>query len=120
MTQPVDTIGLLEAGIKAEGLRQKAIASNVANLETPGYRRLDVKFEETLAKALASADPADLDNLEPEVYQPGDTPVKANGNDVSLEAEIGEMLKNSLRHGAYIRLLRKKFAQIETAVNIRE
>jgi len=45
---------LLEAGIKAEGLRQKAIAGNMANLETPGYRRIDVKFEELLAKVLDS------------------------------------------------------------------
>jgi flagellar basal-body rod protein FlgB len=119
MAQPVDIIGLLEAGIQAEGLRQKAIASNIANIETPGYRRLEVKFEELLAKALAS-DTADLDDMEPEVYQPKSTPVKSNGNDVNMEAEVGELLKNSLRHTAYVRLLRKKLSQIEMAMNIRE
>jgi flagellar basal-body rod protein FlgB len=119
MAQPVDVVGLLEAGIKAEGLRQKTIASNMANMETPGYRRLEVKFEELLAKALAS-DAADLDDMEPEVYQPESTPVKSNGNDVSMEAEVGELLKNSLRHTAYVRLLRKKLSQIELATNIRE
>jgi flagellar basal-body rod protein FlgB len=120
MAQPVDVVGLLEAGIKAEGLRQKTIASNIANIETPGYRRLDVKFEEVLAKALKSPGPVDLDAIEPQVHQPQNTPIKANGNDVSMEAEVGEMLKNSLRQTAYVRLLRKKFSQIETAVNIRE
>jgi flagellar basal-body rod protein FlgB len=120
VAQSVDTVSLLEAGIRAEGLRQNAIASNVANLETPGYRRLDVKFEDLLAKALASSGPVDLDDIEPEVYEPGNTPVKANGNDVSIEAEVGEMVKNSLRQTAYVRLLRKKFSQIETAVNLRE
>ncbi len=120
MTRPVDVVSLLEAGIKAEGLRQNTIASNVANIETPGYRRLDVKFEELLAKALASSDPSHLDTLEPEIFTPGNTPVKANGNDVNLEAEVGELVKNSLRQAAYTRLLRKKFSQIETAVNIRE
>jgi len=34
----------IEAGIKAENLRQKSIANNIANLETPNYRRIDVKF----------------------------------------------------------------------------
>ncbi len=119
MAQPVDIVGLLEAGIKAEGLRQKTIAGNVANLGTPGYRRLDVRFEELLAKAMDSSAPVNPDSIEPEIYRPGDTPVKANGNDVSMEAEVGEMVKNSLRHTAYVRLLRKKLSQIELAMGIR-
>ena len=50
MPQPVDIVGLLESGIRAEETRQRTIASNIANLETPGYRRLDVRFEELLTK----------------------------------------------------------------------
>ena len=110
---------LLEAGIRAEALRQKAIASNVANLETAGYRRIDVKFEELLAKALNSPGGIDLSELVPQVYQPKQTPVKSNGNDVNLETEVGQMVKNTLRHKAYIRLLNKKYAQIESAIVIR-
>ncbi len=117
MARPVDVVGLLEAGLKAEGLREKTIAGNVANIETPGYKRLDVKFEELLARALRSSNPVDLDAIEPQLVRPGNTPVKSNGNDVDLEQEVGEMLKNTLRQTAYVRLLRKKFAQIETAVN---
>ncbi len=44
--------------------------------------------------------------------------MKSNGNDVSLEAEVGRMVKNSLRHTAYIRLLRKKYSQIELAISV--
>jgi flagellar basal-body rod protein FlgB len=116
MSNSVDIVGLLEAGIKVESLRQKTIASNTANIETPGYRRLDVKFEELLAKAMDSSDATDIEDIEPEVYQPLNTPIKSNGNDVNLENEIGEMIKNSLRQTAYIRLLQKKFSQMETAV----
>ncbi len=119
MSQPVDIVALLEAGIKAEGLRQQTIASNMANLETPGYRRLDVRFEELLAKAMDSSESVDVRDIELEIYRPGNTPVKSNGNDVNLEAEVGEMIKNSLRHTAYVRLLRKKLAQIETALSVR-
>jgi flagellar basal-body rod protein FlgB len=117
MENSMDIVKLLETGIKAEGLRQSAIASNIANIETPGYRRLDIKFEELLDKAMR-ADAADSDAIEPEVYQPKTTPIKSNGNDVILEAEIGDMLKNSLRHTAYTRLLRRKLAQMETAVGV--
>lgn len=118
MSKTDSIIALIEAGIRAEGLRQKAIANNVANLETPGYRRIDVKFEEILAKSLNSSEPVDLSELEPQVYQPKKTPVKSNGNDISLENEVGEMIKNSLRHQTYIRLLSKRYKQIELAINV--
>lgn len=119
MPQPVDIVGLLESGIKAEELRQRTIASNIANIETPGYRRLDIRFEELLAKAMKSQR-VDPDDLEPEIFQPETTPVKSNGNDVNMEMEIGDMLKNSFRQTAFVRLLRKKFAQVEAAVNLGE
>lgn len=117
MTQSVDIVGLLESGIKAEELRQRTVASNIANIETPGYRRVDIRFEDLLAKAMKSQPGAGLDDLEPEIFQPGTTMVKPNGNDVNMEMEIGEMLKNSFRQTAFVRLLRKKFAQVEEAVN---
>jgi flagellar basal-body rod protein FlgB len=117
MPKTNNIVDLLEAGLRAEGLRQQAIASNVANLKTPGYRRIDVRFEELLAKALDSADAVDLTEIEPQIHEPRATPVNSNGNDVSLEAEVGEMVKNSLRHTTYVRLLNKRLAQIELAMN---
>jgi len=118
MSKTDSIIALIDAGIKAEGLRQKAIANNVANLETPGYRRIDVKFEEVLAKSLDSSEPVDLNELEPQVYQPKKTPVKSNGNDVSLESEVGAMIKNSLRHKTYVQLLSKRYKQMELAMSV--
>lgn len=110
---------LIDAGIRAEALRQKAIANNIANLETPGYRRIDVKFEELLAKCLSSSEEFDLSEVEAQLYQPKQTPVKSNGNDVNLEAEIGQMIKDTLRHKTYIRLLSKKYNQIDLAINLK-
>ncbi len=118
MSKTNSIIALIEAGIKAEGFRQKAIANNVANLETPGYRRIDVKFEELLAKSLDSSGSVDLSELEPQIYQPKQTLVKLNGNDVTLENEVGAMIKNSLRYTTFIRLLNKRYRQIELAMNV--
>lgn len=112
-------MSLLEAGIRAEELRQRTIAGNMANVETPGYHRLDVRFEQSLAKALSSAGRIDPDALDAEVYQPNDPPLRANGNNVSMEAEIGDLVKNSLRYATYIKILRKKFSQIEAALSER-
>ena len=119
MSRTDNIVDFLEAGIRAEHLRQKTIANNIANLETPGYRGIDVKFEELLAKALDSPGTIDLSELEAQIYQPRQTPVKSNGNDVNLETEIGKMVKNTLRHKAYIRLLSKKYSQIILAINVR-
>jgi flagellar basal-body rod protein FlgB len=55
MSKTNNITDIIQAGIKAEELRQKAIANNVANLETPGYRRLDVKFKQLLAKSIDSS-----------------------------------------------------------------
>lgn len=110
---------MIEAGIKAESVRQKAIASNVANLHTPGYRSVDVRFEELLGKAMDSADSLDLQDVQSELYEPGTTPVQKNGNDVSLEVEVGKLVKNSLRHKTYIRLLQSKYRQMQLAMNVK-
>lgn len=119
MSKMDNIIDFIDAGIRAESLRQKAIAGNVANLETPGYRRVDINFKELLAKAMNSPQEADPMNIQPEVFHPNTTVVKSNGNDVNLEVEVGEMVKNTLRHKTYIRLLQKKYAQMELAMNMR-
>ena len=119
MSKINNIVDIIEAGIKAESLRQKTIANNVANLQTPGYRRVDVKFKELLAKALDSSGAVDLNEIEAQIYQPKNTAVKSNGNDVSWEVEVGEMVKNTLRHKAYIRLLQKKYRQMELAMSVK-
>jgi flagellar basal-body rod protein FlgB len=119
MSKTNSVTDLIETGIRAENLRQKAIANNISNLETPEYRRFDVRFEELLANAMNSSGSVNLDDIEPELYQPMQTTVKLNGNDVNLESEVGQMIKNSLRHTAFIRLLNKKYKQIESAMNLK-
>jgi len=118
MAQSGNIVQLLEAGMRAERLRQQTIASNIANIETPGYRRLDVKFDELLEKAMKSSDPGAIDAIEPELYQPKNTEIRSNGNDVNLEAEVGNLVQNSLRYTAYVRLMQKRFTQVERAISL--
>jgi len=114
----VNILNYLEAGLRAESSRQKAIANNIANINTPGYRRSDIRFEELLAKTIESEDAIEPSELEVEFYQPKTTQVKANGNDVALDTEVGEMVKNSLRYKTYMLLLKKKYRQIELAIRV--
>jgi len=116
MSEGVNIIDCIQTGIKAEGLRRKAIAGNIANLETPGYRSIGVRFEQLLEEVIQGK--AKLEEIEPELKQLNQTPVKHNGNDVNLEAEIGKMIENDLRHGVLVRVLRKKYEQMEQAISI--
>jgi flagellar basal-body rod protein FlgB len=119
MSKTNSIVDFLEAGLRAESFRQKAIANNIANLETPGYRRIGVKFEELLARAMDSNGNVDLSEIKAHIYHLKETLLKSNGNDVNLETEVGEMVKNTLRHKTYIRLLNKKYNQIERAINLK-
>ena len=117
MDNTKNIIDFLEAGMKVESLRQKAIASNVANAKTPGYRRLDVNFQKLLTDAIDKDGNVDLNNIEVGLYQPKNTPVKEDGNDVTIDYEVGQMVKNTLRHKTYTRLLNKVYSQMDLAIN---
>jgi len=119
MANDLNILNYLEAGIKAEGSRQKLIANNVANMNTPGYRRTDIRFEEILAKAIETKGKIDMSGFKPEIYQPKTTSLKSNGNDVHLETEVGSMVKNSLKHSTYIKLLKKKYEQMKASMSVR-
>ena len=108
-------MGYLESGIRAEGLRQKAIASNIANSETPGYQRVDIRFATLVAEAMEGR--GEPEEIEAELFKPMDTAVNSKGNDVNLDSEIGEMVKNSLLQKTYMKLLARKYRQIETAMS---
>ena len=119
MIKKIDTTQLLRAGISAESLRQNVIAGNIANIATPNYKSVGVKFEEALAKAIESGSDKgeDLDELKGELYTPGKTTVNSNGNDVDLDVEVSKMVKNTLRHKTYTLLLKKRYGQIRAAIN---
>ena len=112
-------IEYLEAAISGASLRQATIAGNIANINTPGYRRAAVAFEKHLAEAIAAGRSVDLGEMAKDIIRPMNTSVDANGNDVSLEVEIGEMVKNVLMQKTYLRLLGKKYRQMELAIGTR-
>jgi flagellar basal-body rod protein FlgB len=106
----------LQAGLDAAQLRQKVVANNLANINTPGYRRGAVDFEARLAEALDSGRPLELQRVLPEVHRPHDTPVNDLGNDVSLEGEIAQLMRNSTRVKLMLKVMKKHQQQLSTAM----
>jgi flagellar basal-body rod protein FlgB len=115
MAGRTDIIGYLEAGLKAAGLRGKVIGNNIANLDTPGFRRSEVRFEDLLAKAMDGG-AVDLADVAPKVYQPRNTAVAGGDNDVDLDKEVGEMIENGARSRVFLRAMAKLYSQMELAI----
>ena len=117
MIKPPTITEHLEAALKGASARQAAIANNIANINTPNYRRMAVEFEKHLAEAIADGRKIDLDEIASEFLRPENTPVDANGNDVNLEMEVGEMIKNSAMYKTYMRLLASTYKKMELAIH---
>lgn len=107
MAQEIDPSDLLRMGMRAEALRQKVIANNIANLNTPDYERKEVRFQELLARALKTGDHEAVANVQPEVITPKVSGPQQDINNVNLEQEIGDLLKNSSRYKVYAALAKK-------------
>ena len=98
-------------------LRHRVLAQNVANVNTPGYRRLDVQFEETLSEQLASRSNASVNSLRPEVHEDQTTPTRLDGNNVEIDLEMMRLNKNTLLGNTYLQLLTTKLGMMRRAVS---
>jgi flagellar basal-body rod protein FlgB len=73
----------LHSALDGIAMRQRVIADNIANVDTPGFRATSVDFETSLRAAITSGDPSAVQIT----ATPTDTPVGANGNNVDLRKE---------------------------------
>jgi flagellar basal-body rod protein FlgB len=88
--------------------RQKVVASNIANADTPGYKTKDVNFQAEFQSALSTVDP-------PSSEVSGLT-VKNDGNNVSLDREARLLSENAMRFNAASNLLRGHLRIIKEAI----
>ncbi len=100
-------------------LRQEAIASNIANLETPGYKRLEVapSFNEELSRALTAGDSAALSRLQPTLtVDPTAVATSRDGNTVQLENELLELNQNTMANAVETQLVSSNFLKLRMAI----
>lgn len=115
----MDPIGkngaLLELLMDAAVTRQKVIAKNLANVDTPGYRAKDVTFSRDLSRALAGGGDLAPGGMTIETVE-RDGPANADGNTVDLDREIAEMSSNSLAYQTLVTLVAMKTNQTRSAI----
>ena len=101
--------------------RQQALAANIANMDTPGYRAKDYSFEQQLQTIeLASTSSNHITPLEDSnrarLYEV-DSKVKTNGNNVDLEREMKEITKNAMQYITLVQYLNQKIKTLRTAIS---
>lgn len=99
--------GQLERYMDLLSARQKLVAANIANADTPGYRTQDLDFQAEFRKAAdGAARPADVPGL----------PSRNDGNNVSLDRESRLLAENALRFQMASSLLRSQIRAVRSAI----
>ncbi|MEL7567158.1 MAG: flagellar basal body rod protein FlgB [Dehalobacterium sp.] len=117
-----DTIQLVLKSLDAVVLRQKTIAHNMANINTPGFKRSEVIFEKKLDQLLNMRGQnhltsEDIRMLEPEVVKVKDTTQRQDGNNVNMEVEISQMTINLLLYQSLVQRLLGEVSNLSYVIN---
>jgi flagellar basal-body rod protein FlgB len=107
----------LQRGLSGAGHRQQLLANNLANVNTPGYKRSDVDFQSSLASALSQNDPATaLDAMDFAPQVDSSTSMRADGNNVSADQELASMTENATQYEAMAAVEKSKLGWLRTAM----
>lgn len=111
----------LEQAISGAALRQRAIANNIANANTAGYKRVDVDFHSALDQALSAPDPkAKLKSLAFETTTDTSSSTRADGNNVDIDAEMANLSQNSLEYQSLVQVARARMQMLQIAMGTRQ
>ncbi|HUJ23056.1 MAG TPA: flagellar basal body protein [Bryobacteraceae bacterium] len=100
--------GKLEHYMDLLSARQKQVASNIANADTPGYKTRDIDFQAEFNSAIAG--------LTPNAVEVRDLPVHNDGNNVNLDREARLLSENALRFSIATNLLRDQIRSVKMAI----
>jgi flagellar basal-body rod protein FlgB len=121
----------VRSSLDASAMRLKAIANNIANVNTPGYKRIEVSFEAELQKALnpqvlsgARTDNQhmaigrpDLGSLKPQAYRPNDPTLPGQVNNVDIDMEMAKLAENQILFQAGVKFLSERGAVMRSAIS---
>jgi flagellar basal-body rod protein FlgB len=129
------TTAVLTQAMAGYSARNTAIANNIANADTPGYKRVDVSFESALADAvdadrerlkmdagssISAIDGSDVtrqvDEVAPNVMSTDTTTMRVDGSNVDPDDEMARLSANQLASSTVVSLLDKRFQQFRTAI----
>ena len=109
---------LLKKGLDAATTRGKVIANNIANINTAGYKRNYVNFEDSLNNSINDMElkKTDLKHLDEttsgdiQTLQDNTSSMKADGNNVDIDTEMVDQSTNSLMYNALVSQVNSKLS----------
>lgn len=112
---------LLNKMLDITALKQRVIANNIANVNTPGYQRRDVSFDSELKESLRDSESIEKVGLKVVISNDkgAEAALRKDKNTVNMDKEITELMKNTLSYNTYIELMSKKFRLIKDAISSR-
>lgn len=114
-------INVLNKAADASWKRNEVIANNIANVDTPGYKRKDVEFESFLMAALTGDNSLDkrvakvrMDNLNAQVYTDNaNLSYRLDGNNVNIDTETSNLAENQIRYYALMDSMQQEFNRLK-------
>lgn len=117
-------INVLNKAASASWKRNEVITNNLANIDTPGYKRKDVQFQPYLQSALlgdgsldARVARADLKSLDATVYTDHSSlSYRLDGNNVDIDTEEAMLAENQIRYNALLESMTQEFSRIKAVL----
>jgi flagellar basal-body rod protein FlgB len=97
-------------------MRHQVISQNLANANTPGYRQLEVAFEDVFARAMDKHGETGALHVAPRIVEGHGNPPRQDGNTVDLDKEVGSMNKNALLYNAATQMLMSRLGMMRSAI----
>ncbi|SDI12223.1 flagellar basal body rod protein FlgB [Proteiniclasticum ruminis] len=122
------TYQIIKNGLDASAKRQRVISSNIANVNTSGYKASTVKFETELQKAiekkgslvnthekhLGAAEASEVTGL---VERSQGSSMNENGNNVDIDREMVDLAANEIYYNALIEQVNRKLSSMSYVIN---
>lgn len=119
-------INVLGTSLDATATRNEIISNNIANVNTPNYKRKDIRFETELKYAFLHSDDStvdatvrhlDLRELQPEVYTDyAELSYRYDGNNVDINNENAILAKNQIKFNGLMDSVNKEFSLLKSAM----
>ena len=126
-TNAFDYVNVLDKAADASWKRETVLANNIANVDTPGYKRKDLDFEGVLKQELGRCKHTSLDtkienlhmdHLNPTVYTDlSNYSYRLDGNNVDIDTENVTLASNELKYNGIMGAVQTEFANLKTAMS---
>jgi flagellar basal-body rod protein FlgB len=125
-----NNIGTMEKALDASWLKNEAISSNIANVDTPNYKRKDVEFENFLSEAIGNRKlkmritnekhigSPDMNNFNVNITTDASQDnMRLDGNNVDIDSEMSLLAKNTIYYQFVSQRINSKLGKIKNTIN---